>query len=188
MTITTPGPYEAKIPRNDRPRGGYRTAEQELSEALEGTAPALTRTVSGLIGPARSVELAKAIRRATDLAVRRHAMDKLSGALAVVEAALDDMPPECEAVEQGPCVHDWQPFWDGSLGYSQTDRCTRCGAYRPTPDDKQACWRCGDEVYCLSTRGWCDGCEAELPCACAVLSEDGRCVSCGRTWKQVRDA
>jgi hypothetical protein len=31
------------------------------------------------------------------------------------------------------CSHDWEPFWDGSLGYTATDRCRVCGDYRPTP-------------------------------------------------------
>jgi hypothetical protein len=31
------------------------------------------------------------------------------------------------------CDHDWQEYWDGSLGYRATDCCTRCFAYRPTP-------------------------------------------------------
>lgn len=82
-------------------RPHYRSAEQELSDALEGTAPALSRTVAGLIGPARTAELAKAIARAADLAVRRHAMDKLAGALAVVEEAIDCIPPECETYSPG---------------------------------------------------------------------------------------
>lgn len=99
MTTVAPGPYEAKIPQNDRPKGGYRTAEQELSEALEGTAPVLARTVSGLIGPARTVELARAVKRATNLAVRRHAFEHLEQALVIVEEGLDGIPPECEAIE-----------------------------------------------------------------------------------------
>lgn len=85
-------------------RPHYRPAEQELSDALEGTAPALSRTVAGLVGPARTAELAKAIARAADLAVRRHAMDKLADALAVVEEALGGMPPECVSPE--PFVPD----------------------------------------------------------------------------------
>ena len=33
------------------------------------------------------------------------------------------------------CTHDWQPFWDGSLGYAATDCCRVCGDYRPTPQE-----------------------------------------------------
>lgn len=36
-------------------------------------------------------------------------------------------------VEEISCAHDWQPYWDGSLGYTATDSCTGCHAYRPTP-------------------------------------------------------
>ena len=28
-------------------------------------------------------------------------------------------------------------------------------------DDSQACSKCGDRVYTVSGRGWCDGCEEE---------------------------
>jgi hypothetical protein len=31
------------------------------------------------------------------------------------------------------CAHDWQPYWDGSLGYRATDCCRVCGDYRDTP-------------------------------------------------------
>jgi hypothetical protein len=31
-------------------------------------------------------------------------------------------------------------------------------------EDSQSCVRCDDEVYALSSRGWCDGCEAEVEC------------------------
>jgi hypothetical protein len=105
-TVTTPGPYEAKVPRNDPPRGGYRTAEQELAEALEGTAPHLTRTVAGLIGPQRTAELAKAVARATDLAVRRHAFEHLAQALVLVEQGLGGIPAECETPES---MAPWEP-------------------------------------------------------------------------------
>lgn len=116
MTTTAPGPYEAKVPRDDRPKGGYRTAEQELSDALEGTAPALSRTVASLIGPARTIELARAVKRATNLAVRRHAFEHVAEALAIVEAGVDGIPPECEAIEE-KCDHV----------ESLHGRCTACG-------------------------------------------------------------
>ncbi|MEU4391615.1 hypothetical protein [Kribbella sp. NPDC023855] len=99
---------------DERPH--YRTAEQELSDSLEGTAPALSRTVAGLIGPARTAELAKAILRATDLAVRRHAMDKLADALAVVEEAIGGIPPECESAEP------WSPDPDEAAQQARVDR------------------------------------------------------------------
>lgn len=82
---------------SERPH--YRTAEQELADALEGTAPALTRLVVEKLGNQRAVELAKAIARATDLAVRRHAFDHLEQALILVEQGLEDIPGECEAIE-----------------------------------------------------------------------------------------
>lgn len=99
MTVVARGPYEAKIPRDDRPRGGYKTAEQELAEALEGTAPHLVNIVAGKVGPQRTLELAKAVRRATTLAVRRHAAEQLAGALALVEQGLDGIPTECVTPE-----------------------------------------------------------------------------------------
>jgi hypothetical protein len=107
---------------DERPH--YRTAEQELSDSLEGTAPALSRTVAGLIGPARTAELAKAIVRATDLAVRRHAMDKLADALAVVEEAIECIPPECEAHESRPdlCRHCGASLrWHEGMGVWQAE-------------------------------------------------------------------
>lgn len=84
---------------DDRPH--YKTAEQELADALEGTAPHLTNVVAGLIGPARTLELAKAIARATDLAVRRHAFERLEDALVLVEQGLDGIPeePDCTSPE-----------------------------------------------------------------------------------------
>lgn len=93
-----PAPYGSGNPvPTTRPR--YKTAEQELAEALEGTAPALSNKVAGLIGPTRTLELAKAVRRATDLAVRRHAAEQLAGALALVEEAVDGIPAECVSPE-----------------------------------------------------------------------------------------
>ncbi len=82
-------------------RPHYRSAEQELADALEGTAPALTRIVVEKLGNQRAVELAKAIARATDLAVRRHAFERLEEALVIVEQGLEDIPAECEAIEHG---------------------------------------------------------------------------------------
>ena len=70
MTTITPL-YQAKIPRTDAPAGGYLTAEQELAAALEGQAPALAREVAGLIGPGRTVNLARAISRAVAVGIRR---------------------------------------------------------------------------------------------------------------------
>lgn len=96
-------------------RPHYRTAEQELADALEGTAPALTRIVVDKLGNPRAVELAKAIKRATDLAVRRHAFEHLEQALLIVEQALEDIPAECEAAEQPPCscqVTEHERIWD----------------------------------------------------------------------------
>lgn len=45
--------------------------------------------------------------------------------------------PDCplhgnRATRQATCDHNWEPFWDGSLGYRATDWCTRCNAYRPS--------------------------------------------------------
>lgn len=103
MTVTAPGPYEAKFPRDDRPRGGYKTAEQELAEALEGTAPHPVNVVAGLVGPARTLELAKVVRRATTLAVRRRAAEHLADALAAVDTAIDGicMCPDYEEAVDG---------------------------------------------------------------------------------------
>lgn len=36
------------------------------------------------------------------------------------------------AVRWSPdCDHDWQAYWDGSLGYPATEGCEKCGTYRP---------------------------------------------------------
>lgn len=79
---------------DERPH--YRTAEQELAAALEGTAPALTKAVAQLCGNAKTVELAKAIARATDLAVRRRAdestAERLAALYELVEAGVDGIP------------------------------------------------------------------------------------------------
>jgi hypothetical protein len=71
VTVTAPGPYEAKIPRTDAPAGGYPTAEQELANALEGQAPTLARELAGLLGPVRTVKLAQAIGRAVAVGINR---------------------------------------------------------------------------------------------------------------------
>lgn len=79
---------------DERPH--YRSAEQELADALEGTAPHLCNVVAGLIGPGRTVELAKAIARATDLAVRRRAdastAERLAALYELVEAGANGIP------------------------------------------------------------------------------------------------
>lgn len=37
------------------------------------------------------------------------------------------------AAAEPECDHDWDRYWDGSLGYRATDSCRKCHAYRPTP-------------------------------------------------------
>ena len=46
--------------------------------------------------------------------------------------------PRCVHHGDRICLHDWEQFWDGSLGYSATDRCMACGDYRPTPKGASA--------------------------------------------------
>jgi hypothetical protein len=72
MTVTA-GPYEAKFPRTDAPAGGFRTAEQELADALEGQAPRLAHAVAEKLSPAQTAELAQVIRRAVAVGIRRRA-------------------------------------------------------------------------------------------------------------------
>lgn len=87
----------------DRPH--YRSAEQELADALEGTAPHLANTVAGLIGPARTAELAKAIARAVSLGVRRYSeietAERLAALWAIVEQGVEAIPPDCETYAPG---------------------------------------------------------------------------------------
>ena len=132
--LAGPAPYSSgNPPAVDRPR--FRTAEQELADALEGQAPRLSKTVAELLGPARTAELAQVVRRAVAVGIRRRAdqetAGRLEGVYDMLASGLNQIAPECEAIEQPtePCVHRWEPFWDGSLGYTETDRCTRCGAY-----------------------------------------------------------
>jgi pyruvate/oxaloacetate carboxyltransferase len=103
---------------DERPH--YRTAEQELSDSLEGTAPALSRTVAGLIGPARTAELAKAIERAVSIAVRRYSEDETAARLAalwvIVEQGVEGIPPECESAEP------WSPDPDEAEQQARVDR------------------------------------------------------------------
>jgi hypothetical protein len=105
MTLTTP-PYEAKIPRNDPPAGGWLTAEQELAAALEGQAPRLARTVAEKLSPLQTAELTQAIRRAVAVGIRRRAEQEAADRLAGVYAQLVDglAHVECEAVEPAPLV------------------------------------------------------------------------------------
>lgn len=85
---------------DERPH--YRTAEQLLGDALEGTAPHLTNVVAGLIGPGRTAELARAVARATDLAVRRRAdastAERLTALYELIEAGANGIP-DCSTDE-----------------------------------------------------------------------------------------
>lgn len=88
---------------DDRPH--YRSAEQELSDALEGTAPALSRKLAGDLGPARTAELAKAIARAVSIAVRRYSevdvAERLAALWEIVEQGIEAIPPDCETYAPG---------------------------------------------------------------------------------------
>lgn len=85
---------------DERPH--YRSAEQLLADALEGTAPHLTNVVAGKLGPATTAELAKAVARATDLAVRRRADESTAARLRalyeLIEAGVDGIP-DCSTDE-----------------------------------------------------------------------------------------
>jgi hypothetical protein len=106
VTVTAPGPYEAKIPRTDTPAGGYTTAEQELANALEGTAPRLAHDVAELLGPYRTVELARVVRRAVAVGINRRAdaevADRMQGLYVVLEDGLQKVDPDCVAPEAKP--------------------------------------------------------------------------------------
>lgn len=100
------GPYEAKIPRTDTPAGGYTTAEQELSTALEGTAPHLAKQLAEILGPYRTVELARVVRRAVAVGINRRCdaelADRMQGLYGVLEDGLQKVDPDCVAPEAQP--------------------------------------------------------------------------------------
>lgn len=104
MTITA-GPYEAKIPRDERPTGGWPTAQQELAAALEGQAPRLSKTIAEILGPARTAELALVVRRAVAVGIRRRVdqetSDRLECVYDMLASGLNQIAPECEAIEHG---------------------------------------------------------------------------------------
>lgn len=74
-------------------RARYRTAEQELAEALEGLAPHLSQVVAKALGPVKTIELAHAVGRAVAAGVRRRATqdtyERLTGLYELLEAGLD---------------------------------------------------------------------------------------------------
>lgn len=102
MTITAPL-YEAKIPRDDRPAGGWPTAQQELAAALEGQAPRLSKTLAEKLGPAQTAELAQVIKRAVAVGIRRRAevelTDRLTGLYAVLADGLDQVTDGCTTAD-----------------------------------------------------------------------------------------
>lgn len=103
MTETITPLYEAKIPRTDTPEHGYTTAEQELANALEGTAPRLAHDVAELLGPYRTVELARVVRRAVAVGIRRRAeqelAERLTGLYDVLASGLDQVTDGCATPE-----------------------------------------------------------------------------------------
>lgn len=90
MTTIVRGPYEAETPRDDRPAGGWLTAEAELAAALEGQAPRLAHDVAELIGPHRAAQLAQAISRAVAVGIKRRGHLELADRLAGLEHLLFD--------------------------------------------------------------------------------------------------
>lgn len=113
MTAVVAGPYEADIPRNSAPPEGYRTAEQELAEALEGQAPHLAHELSLDLGPLRTAKLAQTIRRAVAVGIRRRATqetaDRLTGLQDLLFEGLNQMTADCEAPE--PDERDYVAEW-----------------------------------------------------------------------------
>lgn len=55
----------------DLPKVRYKPADQHLADALQGTAPALSRHLASKLPPAKVLELAAAIDRAVELGARR---------------------------------------------------------------------------------------------------------------------
>lgn len=102
MTAVAPL-YQAKIPRNDTPEGGYRTAEQELADAFEGQAPHLAKELAELLGPARTAKLAQVIHRAVAVGIKRHTDEQLGERLAGLWEVLEDglrlVEPDCVSPE-----------------------------------------------------------------------------------------
>jgi hypothetical protein len=87
---------------DERPR--YRTAEQELADALMGVAPHLAHEVACDLGPARTAQLAKAIDRAVAKAFRDHVdqevAERLHGLWELVQAGAEGIPAECGTAEE----------------------------------------------------------------------------------------
>lgn len=162
MTVTAPGPYEAKISRADTPAGGYRSAEQELADALEGQAPRLAHDVAGLLGPARTAQLAQVIHRAVAVGIKRRAAQEtavlVSGAYDLLVQGLDQVTDGCTTPEiEGEQEIEicWAPYGRGWL----------CPLPKPCPKHP----------------------EVEQPCDHSE-SLHGRCVACGMTWEQQEEA
>jgi hypothetical protein len=105
MTVTMP-PYEAKIPRDDRPAGGWLTAEQELAAALEGQGPHLAKDLAKELGPDRTARLAQVVRRAVAVGIKRRADEeaakRIAGAYELLVDGLEHVDPECVSPEAQP--------------------------------------------------------------------------------------
>lgn len=72
----------------------------------------------------------------------------------VVACVLREMAVEID--QPNACEHAWGPYWEGGGGYSETDQCRRCGAYRSgwscshewldrPESDTRVCELCGEE-------------------------------------------
>ena len=100
--LAGPAPYGSGSPVPPA-RITYPTAEQELSTALEGTAPRLAHDVAEMLGPHRTAELAKVIRRAVAVGIRRRAeqttAELVAGAYDLLVTGLDQVTDGCTTSE-----------------------------------------------------------------------------------------
>lgn len=99
--VAGPAPYSSGNPVPDeRPR--FKTAEQELADALEGQAPRLAHDVAALLGPERTARLAQVVHRAVAVGIRRRAeqetADRLIGVRDLLFEGLNQIT-ECTTSE-----------------------------------------------------------------------------------------
>lgn len=121
--LSGPAPYGSGNPvPAERPR--YRTAEQELADALEGQAPRLAHDVAELLGPARTARLAQTVRRAVAVGIRRRAeqetAERVAGMYDLLVDGLNQIT-ECTTSE------DEQPAARCDHSESLYGRCVSCG-------------------------------------------------------------
>lgn len=100
--LSGPAPYGS-----GNPAPTYQTAQQDLADALEGQAPHFSKTIATEAGPMHTAELAKVIRRAVAVGIRRRAeqetADRMHGAYELLVAGLNQVTDGCSTPEdEGP--------------------------------------------------------------------------------------